>query len=943
MIAHAQNLWKKLSFVALAVVAALLAMGLPSAAKAEVCNLKVVTDGNPDYSDIGSMLYSITNNWKDDKDKAWAIFYWNHIARRQSAPMRLHGGELTDPIRQFNDYGYTMCSTIAGANCAIFGAMGWSVKFWDISLHTVPEIKYDGAYHMHDNSLTALYTTCDGKRLAGVAEIGAEGSCEKSGGKVEPGHIAKYHCLYSTSNNGFLTGADTERSMAEESKCFNPKGLKYRYYLNHWELGHRYILNLRDNEVYTRYYHRMDADSPNAVKQSDKHDYSGDPAYFVPNPGGKNAEPGVSKDPEGANPRYHLRGNGIRTFAPPLTADGLAASAVSAAGASAVAPAGIQPAKAGEPADVVFKVEGSNVITSLTIKGTFNRATQDDVNAISVSTTNGLHWKDVWKNAKTGETPAQVKLIEDVNGSYEVLVKVQLSAKASPANAQLKAVSFETVTMLNSKTQPRLMLGKNTVCVGAGDQTESIVLWPDLQAGHYKSYVVDEKNIKAEDPPKGWAGALHADKDGEEAYVVFKIDAPAAITQVTYGGRFYNRAPNAHIDLLHSFDGGKTWAASYSLTETRPVWDVIHFETIDKVPAGTRSVLFKYVMNAPKAGDVACSLYSVRMEACYKPADIAFKPIEVTFAWKEPQEELGKFVERSHTQVVDSLPATYEINVGGADHPVMESLRVNLKGAAGEVKAGYSDGKDGGGTKFQDRRVTYGRNLAEGKPYTCTVKSETEYGAGDPDGKKLTDGVVGADYAGGTNFKWAALYKPGAEPVITVDLGKRQKCGAFRIQVAGGPFWDALKGEVKDKIEVLTSNDNKQFTSQGFFNMNQRWKDFPANYMWPDDETCKGHNFELVPPNPVEAQYVQFKVKCARRTSVSEVQVLEFIKYEPFDLKIALPDGKDRSDVSKYNPKWEYTRPYKSGEAGASSDAGNQDTPKGGKSKSDKAKAGRTP
>ena len=55
-----------------------------------------------------------------------------------------HRLEVTDPIRQFNDYGYTMCSTIAGINCAIWDAMGLKAKYWDISLHTVPEVEYDG-------------------------------------------------------------------------------------------------------------------------------------------------------------------------------------------------------------------------------------------------------------------------------------------------------------------------------------------------------------------------------------------------------------------------------------------------------------------------------------------------------------------------------------------------------------------------------------------------------------------------------------------------------------------------------------------------------------------------------------------------------------------------------------------------------------------------------
>jgi len=33
--------------------------------------------------------------------------------------------------------------------------------------------------------------------------------------------------------------------------------------------------------------------------------------------------------------------------------------------------------------------------------------------------------------------------------------------------------------------------------------------------------------------------------------------------------------------------------------------------------------------------------------------------------------------------------------------------------------------------------------------------------------------------------------------------------------------------------------------------------------------------------------------------------------YESFDLKIALPDGKDRSDITQYNPKHTPMKPCK--------------------------------
>jgi hypothetical protein len=232
---------------------------------------------------------------------------------------------------------------------------------------------------------------------------------------------------------------------------------------------------------------------------------------------------------------------------------------------------------------------------------------------------------------------------------------------------------------------------------------------------------------------------------------------------------------------------------------------------------------------------------------------------------------------------------------------VLESLQVNIKGEVeatatskpAAVKYGYSDGKTiPDAKKFVDRWVTFGKVLSEGKPYTCSIPSGDNWGANDEGGKRLTSGIVGPPYAGGVAYATGPIWLDKQEPVITVDLGKAESCGAFRIHIHGYPTWDAIRGEVKDKVEVLTSNDGQTFTSQGFFNFDLRWKNIPANHMWTDEETFTAHNHELILPKPVEARYVQFKVKCARFTSISQVQALDFIKYEPFDLKIALPNEK---------------------------------------------------
>ncbi|HUV39274.1 MAG TPA: discoidin domain-containing protein [Planctomycetota bacterium] len=856
-----------------------LAAAFASVAQAQVCNVKVVTDASPDFTDMQSLVHSVTSKWAMPRDKCWSMFYWMHLARRQTQPMIVHGMELTDPIRQCNDYGFMMCSTIAGMNCAIWHHMGLKVKFWDISMHTVSECFYDDRWHVYDDSMSALYTLCDGVTVAGVEDVGKTGACEASGGKNEPGHIARYHCLNATSNNGWLTGADFEgRSLVSEFGCFNPKGLKFRYYYNNWDWGHRYILNVRDDEVYTRYYDRRDRNSPNVVAQDKQGQHKADPAYFVPNRG---------RDPERG---LRIRGNGEWSWKPKLTAVDYRKSIVSETNIAADPLGGLRPLIPAQPAEVVFKVNAANVITSA-------RVELDAVGEVSleVSTTNGRTWQKVAPAdaAKNPPGRATYALLEEVNGAYEVLLKVSMKP-AGAAAATLKSLEVHTVTMLNAKTQPKLLLGRNTVYVDAGEQTGSIVLWPELQGGKYKACVVEEKNVVTLDEHQGWNAVMHAEKPDEEAYVVYRIDAPTDITRLTYGGRFYNRAQKATTKLLHSFDDGKTWHNPYTLSDTKPPWDVIHYETVETVPPGTRSVLVKYSFSAGAVGRMASGIYAMRMEVNHKPVDPGTRPLEVTFTWDEVQLDRSR-VERSHTQRVDQFPAKYVINVGGADHPVVKSLRVNRPDAVPDVQYGYSDGQDAGGEKYLYRWVTYGKNFLEGKPYTCTAPATGAWGAKEnEEGNKMTDGVVGPNYCGGTCPTSGVGFDGKNPPEITVDIGQPETLGAFRIHVtAGWPWWDALKGQVQDEVEVLTSLDDKEYTSHGKFDMNLWYKDVPVNHFLPDAETAMGWNYILIPEKPVQARYVKYKVTPKRSMMVTEVQALDFVRYESWDMRIALPDEKN--------------------------------------------------
>jgi hypothetical protein len=61
--------------------------------------------------------------------------------------------------------------------------------------------------------------------------------------------------------------------------------------------------------------------------------------------------------------------------------------------------------------------------------------------------------------------------------------------------------------------------------------------------------------------------------------------------------------------------------------------------------------------------------------------------------------------------------------------------------------------------------------------------------------------------------------------------------------------------------------------------------------MWTDEETMAGGTFRVIPQTPVKARFVQYRVKSDRNFCPTELEVLDSIKSEPFDLRIALPDG----------------------------------------------------
>jgi hypothetical protein len=114
---------------------------------------------------------------------------------------------------------------------------------------------------------------------------------------------------------------------------------------------------------------------------------------------------------------------------------------------------------------------------------------------------------------------------------------------------------------------------------------------------------------------------LHPAKANEEGYIVYRIDAPNDIVRLTYGGRFYNRAPKSHCDLLHSFDGS-TWTPSWSLSDNQAALgcDPLRRRSTCRAVTSRSGSSTRSRPRAERRGG-GSGLYAARIEANFVPLD----------------------------------------------------------------------------------------------------------------------------------------------------------------------------------------------------------------------------------------------------------------------------------------------------------------------------------
>ena len=122
-----------------------------------------------DLGSIEAMVREICLAARNDREKAEAL--WRFMAKMVYNWHPARGdGELHDPVKLVNVYGYGFCDDAALSLSSLWKEAGFEARAWGIGGHVVAEVFYDNAWHMYDPDHYVFFENED-KTVASLEEL----------------------------------------------------------------------------------------------------------------------------------------------------------------------------------------------------------------------------------------------------------------------------------------------------------------------------------------------------------------------------------------------------------------------------------------------------------------------------------------------------------------------------------------------------------------------------------------------------------------------------------------------------------------------------------------------------------------------------------------------------------------------------------------------------
>ncbi len=616
-----------------------------------VCRVKVLSDKVPDVSDIESWKKSFIKDSMTDEQKALAVWKTVRTFQHQDDPPAeslQHENVVQDPIKVFNVYGYGFCSMASCEVEALSRHVGLQARGRIIFAHSVPEVFYDGGWHLLDGSLMCYFPKADGKAAA-VDEIiaGLKEWYEKNpdyrknekklaqfmrAGGWRKGPEVLSRCPQYDENGWFEAATHGWYSTMQEYDCAPNQIYEYGY-----SQGYQADIRLRPGERLVRnwsnkglHVNMKGGGAPGCLKMK----VGQESLRYTP------------KDGDLAPGRV---GNGTLEYDVPLAKGAFRAGALAAENLTDAA--AVQ--DAAKPGVLVLRMPTSYVY--LTGKMAFKAAVGAGGSAaVSFSDNNGLDWREIAAVSEAGEK--EVDLGDLVLRRYDYRVKFELKGKGTA----LEALRFAHDVQHSQRPLPALAQGSNAITFSAGPAEGTITVEGSTNLkSKGKQLVYTDFH-----PEVNGMGEPSLFLQGGKGDITFPVATPGDMVRLRFGAHYRARDARDGLDYQVSFDDGKTWKTVDRAAGPTP--GNCKYTVFSEVPAGTREARVRFSGTSRNA----TGILNFRIDADYKEPAGGFRPVKVTYAWEEGGQA------KEHVHVAKKPQETYTVSC--AAKPVMKSIALEL-------------------------------------------------------------------------------------------------------------------------------------------------------------------------------------------------------------------------------------------------------------------------
>jgi hypothetical protein len=641
-------------------------------AVAQVYSPSVLRKGQIDATDLASLAQSIYKaagavTERQKAEAIWRFFltdgrfvtpgFWYHIAGWTYEEPR---GEVLDPIKLLNSYGFGLCYHIAPLLEAVFEAGGFrDARVWFLTGHTVTEVFYGGAYHYFDSDMMGYNTIGKGNvhelPVASVRQIEEDGSIIL-GKLLSPKEVDPALVDYP-----WYPADLREAAIGGLAELFTTTSDNWLYPYKRYSQGHTMDFVLRRGESLIRYF-----------------EPEGGNLYYLPYKlvGGRWEE-----FPQ------EIRSYNIRTENGPRSqkdarkwATGLIEYTPMLSDPLAYYPAlnqNLKLPKPGEdertlrrkdsdaPASVVFDVASPYVIINANIHMDAHLKTERHNLVIETSIDDGKTWDGAatlhgpfdgpWSTSVGTRLRSEHGTLTAVSGTYGYLLRIRMAGPGPDDALRVSRIKIITRFQVNPRTLPALETGRNQMLYRprAGMRRHAIPVRVDkVQAYAYKAAnfrYVDENSQGFLMPVEGRTAELVLELASPDRSPLEGFDAGGHFLDIRDGLAPDKLTAEVRKTSIRSTSGSSIPAASLSWATSpegpytelwhyeEPNWldgEVIHrtlrWPEVDRrvksLPRGTRKVYIRYRLQGMALDDIRLATLS---------PGISSGRLEIVHLWNE--------------------------------------------------------------------------------------------------------------------------------------------------------------------------------------------------------------------------------------------------------------------------------------------------------------------